>query len=245
MAAEKNILSRIIHKHDIEANWNKATNFIPKAGEIIIYDKDETYDYERFKIGNGETNINDLNFIILQSDWAQNDENALDYVKNRTHYEEGDSLVLYYEIESGGVPENLSLPTGVGEPLVYGREYYIDYWLHHISGESMGLIQDHVVADMFDGEIYLRLSGGQEIWYRTYNTEPHYEFVGFDHSPYEEVGVQIIIDLKGEIVQIDEKYIPDTIARVVDIENEIQLITVEDIDEICGASIVNINEVTY
>ena len=37
MATEKNISSRIIHKHDTEVNWNKATNFIPKAGEIIVF----------------------------------------------------------------------------------------------------------------------------------------------------------------------------------------------------------------
>ena len=40
MATEKNISSRIINKHDTEINWNKATNFIPKAGEIIVYDRD-------------------------------------------------------------------------------------------------------------------------------------------------------------------------------------------------------------
>ena len=38
---EKNIQSRIQHKPDTEANWNKITDFIPKNGEIIIYDKDE------------------------------------------------------------------------------------------------------------------------------------------------------------------------------------------------------------
>ena len=38
--AEKNIKTRIIHKHDTEENWNKATNFIPKQGEIIVYDID-------------------------------------------------------------------------------------------------------------------------------------------------------------------------------------------------------------
>lgn len=88
MATEKNISSRIIHKHDIEANWNKATNFIPKAGEIIIYDKDETYDYERFKIGDGETKVIDLKFVNQQSDWNQTDSSAPDFVKNRTHWEE-------------------------------------------------------------------------------------------------------------------------------------------------------------
>jgi hypothetical protein len=27
---EKNIKSRLIHKHDVEANWSLAENFIPK-----------------------------------------------------------------------------------------------------------------------------------------------------------------------------------------------------------------------
>ena len=61
--AEKIMKTRIIHKHDTEKNWNKATNFIPKQGELIVYDKDATYDYERFKIGDGETNVNSLPFV--------------------------------------------------------------------------------------------------------------------------------------------------------------------------------------
>lgn len=65
--AEKNIKTRIIHKHDTEENWNKATNFIPKQGELIVYDKNSTYDYERFKIGDGITNINDLPFATYKS----------------------------------------------------------------------------------------------------------------------------------------------------------------------------------
>ena len=63
MATEKNISSRIIHKHDIEANWNKATNFTPKQGELIIYDIDATHDYERLKIGDGVTLVSDLPFV--------------------------------------------------------------------------------------------------------------------------------------------------------------------------------------
>jgi hypothetical protein len=60
--AEKNIRARIVHKHDIAANWNKATSFIPKQGEIIVYDIDNDYNYERFKIGDGITNVNSLPF---------------------------------------------------------------------------------------------------------------------------------------------------------------------------------------
>lgn len=62
--AEKNIKSRIVHKHDVESNWNKATNFIPKQGEIIVYDIDSNHNYERIKIGDGVTNVNNLPFVI-------------------------------------------------------------------------------------------------------------------------------------------------------------------------------------
>lgn len=60
--SEKNLNVRIIHKHDIEANWLKATNFAPKQGELIVYDKDSNYAYERFKIGDGVTNVSALPF---------------------------------------------------------------------------------------------------------------------------------------------------------------------------------------
>lgn len=62
--AEKNIKSRIVHKHDVELNWNKAINFIPKQGEIIVYDIDSNHSYERIKIGDGMTNVNNLPFVI-------------------------------------------------------------------------------------------------------------------------------------------------------------------------------------
>lgn len=61
--SEKTLKTRIVHKHDTQENWIKAENFIPKQGEIIVYDRDDTYTYERFKIGDGETNVNDLPFV--------------------------------------------------------------------------------------------------------------------------------------------------------------------------------------
>jgi hypothetical protein len=44
------------------AERKKATGFIPLAGELIIYDKDENYDYERIKIGDGVRNVEELPF---------------------------------------------------------------------------------------------------------------------------------------------------------------------------------------
>lgn len=55
--AEKIFKSRIVHKHDTAANWSKATTFIPKQGEIIIYD-----DEGRMKVGDGKTLISALPF---------------------------------------------------------------------------------------------------------------------------------------------------------------------------------------
>ena len=60
---QKKLKTRIINKHDTEAHWELATGFIPEDGEIIIYDPDETYDYARIKVGDGETNVNSLPFV--------------------------------------------------------------------------------------------------------------------------------------------------------------------------------------
>lgn len=66
--ATKNFDARVRLKHDIEANWVKAVNFIPLESELIVYDPspdDPTYpvDYYRFKMGDGVTLINNLDFV--------------------------------------------------------------------------------------------------------------------------------------------------------------------------------------
>lgn len=63
MSVEKNMNTRIQHKHDIEANWVKAINFIPKQAELVIYDPDTTYTFPRIKVGDGVKTINELPFV--------------------------------------------------------------------------------------------------------------------------------------------------------------------------------------
>lgn len=77
MATEKQMNSRVLLKNDIEANWMKAVNFIPKLGEAIIYNAEldgqepvvdgqalrPPIKYPRIKTGDGITNVNDLPFI--------------------------------------------------------------------------------------------------------------------------------------------------------------------------------------
>ena len=83
MALEKHINARIPQKIDSELNWDKAINFIPMKGEIIVYSKDENYSYDRIKIGDGIKKVKELPFINLQSNWNQNDETKNDYIKNK------------------------------------------------------------------------------------------------------------------------------------------------------------------
>lgn len=56
--ANKTFQGRIVQKHDTKANWDKAINFVPLKGELIIYD-----DLKKIKIGDGTTKIGDLVFI--------------------------------------------------------------------------------------------------------------------------------------------------------------------------------------
>lgn len=102
--ANKELQSRIIHKHDVAENWSKAENFIPKQGELIVYDTDSNYTYERFKIGDGVTLVNNLPFMpdptdkMLVVTGTLNDGNTLttDYTSEQiiAHIRNGGSTML-------------------------------------------------------------------------------------------------------------------------------------------------------
>ena len=75
MGTKKQVDVRISNKHDIEANWVKATSFIPMKGEIIVYDAETSNDalptgrtirvnYPRFKIGDGVKTVANLPFVL-------------------------------------------------------------------------------------------------------------------------------------------------------------------------------------
>jgi len=75
--AEKNFNARFVQKHDVEENWIKATGFTPKSGELIIYDADAAHPFPRMKVGDGESNVNDLPFCIDEAMRAYVDETIL------------------------------------------------------------------------------------------------------------------------------------------------------------------------
>ena len=74
--------SRISLRIDTEENWNNYPDFIPLAGELIIYAVDNMYPFQRFKSGDGVKKLNELPFIIHNPVWAGTSE-SYNAVKNQ------------------------------------------------------------------------------------------------------------------------------------------------------------------
>ena len=72
---------RIQVKHDLAENWAKAVNFIPLAGEIIIYDglieEGEYIEQPRLKIGDGIHTVNELPFLETSKPTYQYEDGKL------------------------------------------------------------------------------------------------------------------------------------------------------------------------
>lgn len=122
---------RIIHKHDTEENWLKAINFIPKQGELIIYDTDDIHTQSRFKIGDGETLVSDLPFSQAQQpNWDENDPESASYIQNRPFYSTGEyekteimkatQFSLMFDD-----PDGRMVMVGGGLILIEGAEYLV------------------------------------------------------------------------------------------------------------------------
>lgn len=65
--------ARVSQLHRTEAEWSKLPDFIPMAGEFVIFDPDRNHRYARLKIGDGKmqpdgtiagTKLKDLPFFI-------------------------------------------------------------------------------------------------------------------------------------------------------------------------------------
>jgi len=127
----KQILNgRFALKHDVEANWQKATGFIPMEGEAIVYQPDDTHDHPRFKVGDGATGVNELAFAAGSAgrDWSQNDPSAADYIKNRTHYGTiilPETEIQRYEMEGGY--SVYAIPNALPSVPEVGKDYTVIY----------------------------------------------------------------------------------------------------------------------
>ena len=63
MANEKTLRTRIQNRHAPESYWVSNSTFVPRAGELIVYDVDSTHTEPRLKFGDGTTKIANLPFL--------------------------------------------------------------------------------------------------------------------------------------------------------------------------------------
>lgn len=269
--AEKNLNSRIVHKHDIEVNWSKATNFIPKIGEIIVYDPDENHAAARVKIGDGVKTVIELAFIddeakaalFKEIDMVDEKVEALGQLVGNVSVPEQIQTAmdeLHVVAKTGSWNDLEDKPFGDnGFEFTYSGNYGDYEYISPIDDMYyIKISNDPLSAEELIGAEISTVSAGEE-------TTIVIGQEGFEASQgdgFVTVGDGIIsvtsssIDMAGltfsrglyffhsgntyisklvkeSIKQLDEKFIPSTIARVEDIP-VIEYFTPEDIDIMCA-----------
>lgn len=73
---EKQIPSRTHQLSDTESNWLLVPAFVPKLGELVVFNADENYEYPRVKIGDGVTPLIDLPFAYENRNIVVEDDDA-------------------------------------------------------------------------------------------------------------------------------------------------------------------------
>ena len=172
--------ARVVHKHDIEDNWIKAEGFIPLEGEIVIYDKDTTHNYQRIKIGDGETKVSNLpfydgivataNFVEENRDKANNVE-LIDCTFSElvTAYKEGKKVLLFYNNSayftiSGYFGGNLFFICDAPE-LVKARIHFV--YTDEKFGTLTNLVQYTDDIDENYEDKILKYNDGKAVWSET------------------------------------------------------------------------------
>lgn len=61
MGQIKTIKGKVAHKHETETDW-LLSSYVPDAGELVIYNKDDRHPFPRIKAGDGENTVRDLPF---------------------------------------------------------------------------------------------------------------------------------------------------------------------------------------
>ena len=110
----KEVKGRVVGRGDIEANWNKATGFIPADKEIIIYKADDNHSTPRFKVGDGVTTVQALPFIAnIESGFSKGAIQTIPR-EDRVTQAEGEDCLHF---------DNASLPeTGLNSRVEFGAK---------------------------------------------------------------------------------------------------------------------------
>lgn len=220
---EKTFKGRVVQKHETEENWAKSS-FVPKQAEIVVYDIDDNYSYERFKIGDGVTNVNDLPFTVLQSDWNENDESSYAYIQNRPFYESVTEDNFTKTTTLGSYIATNRIETGSNTIFLYDMNTQFGVSdLSSINPCTVTWAGTEYECELkeSDGNVPSEYIGNAKYYGGEDTGEPFiiYYYDGslvlgeYDDSSSSR-SVTITSNKKNiTLVQLDEKYIPDTIAR--------------------------------
>ena len=217
---------RVQHKRDIEANWDKASNFIPRDGEIIVYKADENNTAARIKIGDGKTSVNKLPFFkgenngssgtYIIPDWNASEQEE-GYIKNRTHYEEKTILLpsSYVEVTEEGSGSYY----GELSPVVLEEDQTYFVVFNNKNYEC--------IAKKIEGQEAILLGNGTLCGYEEVgNNEPFgCDYYSGDNTFYlntkEQGSYQLEIFNNYTLITLDERFISENIARKTDIPTKI------------------------
>lgn len=141
---------------------------------------------------------------IVQSDWNQNDETQSDYVKNRTHYDLREETPIIDNVELTLIfAEMGTVRYSYGDPMTFvvGHEY-------HLILDNEWERFEAFAYPVNEAEIHFREE-------RLNSSDMHIEFSSGEvntHGAF--FDTLSLYEFTGAIERLDEKYIPDTIARM-------------------------------
>ncbi len=182
---EQILKTRIKHKTGKYADWEKAANsFKPLLGEIVVYVPDDASDTRptRLKVGDGEHFINELDFITsaaadnaggeagltqIQTDYGQNDDTQIDYIKNRPFY----ALPPEHSFKFKAIKKfdpitwNGDISNNPAELIITPAEYVNGMKFFKVAEQTLNF------DDLLDGQIYVSVpvdTGEMEVNYYYY-----------------------------------------------------------------------------
>ena len=204
---------------DIDANAQAIEDLSTEVAQTYETKEDATAKYDEL--------MAEVAAKAVQADWNQNDPAAADYVKNRTHYEDVSYTVILEEMEITTSESRWGDDIIASEELDDKLSTRPDYangenLLITLNGESYELRFEQVERyDYAAGNAYLfRVNGqtddGTDFAFHS-GTDQQYKLVTREPGTYTLKIVSLDRATTTVAKQLDEKYIPDTIARVADL----------------------------
>lgn len=141
------------------------------------------------------------------ADWNQNDESAVDFIKNRTHWiEVGDRTLVMEEQTVSCRDNNYSMHTAIA-PIISGKTYIV----------TLDGIEYECVAAGGDASPYLAVQVNENTF--TFHYYIDNNKISFGARKVTASFIAKIEESNVAYVPLDEKFIPDTIARKSDLQN--------------------------